>query len=58
MSKRKKNTLRQDVRGLRRASYFANGGNLATWRGRSVREPDGYHEANKKACRGRVIEDI
>jgi len=39
-----------------RKAHFANGGTLATWRGRPARFTDARKAASKKACRGQVRE--
>ena len=36
-----------------RLAHFANGGTLATWRGRPVRFEDRKKSRSKAACRGR-----
>jgi len=43
--------------GAARKAHFANGGTLATWRGRAATFTDRRKAANKQACRGRVRED-
>jgi hypothetical protein len=41
------------VRGEVRRRHFAEGGDLAGWRGRASVHKDRRKEANRKACRGR-----
>lgn len=40
----------------RRKAYFANGGDLSTWRGRATVFSDKKKAASKKACRKKVFE--
>jgi hypothetical protein len=39
-----------------RKAHFANGGSLATWRGRPATFADRKARANKRACRRRIQE--
>jgi len=41
-------------RAAARKAHFANGGTLATWRGRASAFTDRRKRANKRACRGQV----
>jgi len=59
MSKKRnaQSTQMADVRGLRRAQHFANGGTPQTWRGASrTYDQDTPARRSKQACRGRVAE--
>jgi len=60
MAKRKKNARRDMVldhiraqAGIDRAEFFANGGELARWRGLHLVRQDRKKNANKKSCRGK-----
>ena len=41
------------VRGMDRAEHFANGGDLASWRGVHTVWKDRKKESNRRGCRGR-----
>ena len=41
------------ARGKIREEYFANGGDMAGWRGVSSVVPDKKKKRNKRACRGK-----
>lgn len=43
--------------GVARRAHFENGGTIATWRGRSMRETNRRREANRSECRKRVFVD-
>jgi hypothetical protein len=45
------------ARGAERDQYFANGGDLAQWRGRSARFPLAPKVADKRAARGRTYRE-
>lgn len=59
MTKKEKNARKQQLkmlagaRGKIREEYFANGGDMAGWRGVSSVIPDKKKKRNKRACRGK-----
>lgn len=59
MTKQEKQALKRQmktlagVRGEMRRAHFANGGDLAGWRGTANVIPDKKKRKNKRACRGK-----
>ena len=56
MGKKKNAKPLAGVRGIARDKHFAEGGDIAGWRGRARRFADEKKQANKKACRGKFEE--
>lgn len=54
MSKPKRRSMASELKGAARRAHFANGGDIAGWRGRARTMPDQKKQASKNACRGRA----
>lgn len=48
---------RQATKAAERRAHFANGGTLATWRGRPARFQDAKKVTSKAACRGHFLQE-
>lgn len=48
----------KNVAGIRRKEHFANGGDVASWRGRARRFADEKKQVNKMECRRNYTKDM